>query len=56
MRIKPETLLIAVMSVFALTGVAAMALAEMEMGAHTPIDVDLSLIEPGADPSLIPRG
>lgn len=48
MRTRPETVLILTMLVFALTGVAAMFLEDVRLGAHDPITV----IEPGEDPAL----
>jgi hypothetical protein len=46
MRMKPETILIAVMGTFAVTGVSAVILQDVRLGAHDPVAIDPVLIEP----------
>ena len=48
MRTRPETVLIIAMLVFAITGVTALFLDDVRLGAHDPVTV----IEPGEDPAL----
>lgn len=48
MRTRPESVLILAIFAFALTGVAAMFLDDVRLGAHDPVTV----IEPGEDPAL----
>ena len=49
MRTRPETVLILAMLAFAITGVTALFLDDVKLGAHDPVTV----IEPGEDPVLV---
>jgi len=53
MRKKPETLLLIAMSVFAVAGLAAKTIMEMQLEAHRPYIVDPALVEPGVDPVVL---
>lgn len=54
MRFRPETLLIAAMSIFAATGVAALIFQDIRLGAHDPVTVEPAfLVEPAFDPTSV---